>query len=214
MLIGYFVFEIFIKLYAEENKLNYFKDKWNLFDFIIISISLIPMGLLTTNIAILRLMRIFKVLRIVSGSGNLKVVINLVLTSLPSIFNVLLLMLIVFYIYAVAGIALFADIHSPHWKDLSSAMLTLFRVFTFNWYDFLKEVSPFMPYAWIYFISFFLINTLILLNIMIAILVNEVSKLQDKKIHDEIREEMDINRQILNEISIIKEELLQRKKDV
>ena len=211
LLIGYFILEILLKLYVEEDKKNFFKDKWNLFDTIIISLSLLPMGLVTENIIILRLLRIFKVLRVISGSSGIKQTINLILASIPSIFNILLLLFIIFYIYAVIGITLFNNVH---WQDFPSAILSLFRVFTFDWYSLLREVSDNSSYAWIYFISFFILNTIIILNVLIAILVDEISRYREKKIHNDIKDEANLNRQILDEITIIKKQLLKKEENV
>jgi voltage-gated sodium channel len=136
----YFLIEIIIKISAEENFIDFFKNGWNIFDFLIVVVTIVPLE--NTNFAaVARLFRIFRVLRLVTARPQLKKLITVLITSIPAIFDILLLMFIVFYIYSVVGSFLFYDVNPALWGDFLSSMLTLFKILTLvGWTDIMDSV--------------------------------------------------------------------------
>ena len=129
-----FLFEITIRFIAEENKKRFFHSAWNVFDTLIVIVSLIPID--DSEMALVgRLVRIFRVLRMVSIIPELRMLLNSLLRALPQLGYVLLLMFIIFYIYAAVGATFFAKINPQLWGDISISLLTLFRVMTFEDWD-------------------------------------------------------------------------------
>ena len=209
----YFIFEISLKLFAEKNKMNFFKDRWNVFDFIIILISIIPLGSLE-SIAIARLLRIFRILRLISVNDSLKKLLTALEGAIPSILNIVLLMFIIFYIYAVLGNQFFGDLQSGLWKNFSISMLTLFRIFTFeDWTDVMYEAMEVYPLSWTFFISFIIINAFIVFNLFIAVIIDEISKIKDNDIQYALDHENYEMITIIQELSDIKNELIQIKQE-
>lgn len=167
-----FVVEISIRFAAEDRKLDFFKSGWNVFDVLIVTVSLIPID--NTDMALVaRLVRVFRVLRMVSIIPELRMLLNSLLIALPRLGYVMALMFIIFYIYAAVGSLVFSEINTFLWGDIAVSMLTLFRVMTFeDWTDVMYEVMAVHGWAWIYFVSFIFLTAFAFLNMVIGIVVN------------------------------------------
>lgn len=172
----FFLFEIAIRFIAEENKKAFFKDGWNLFDTLVVLVSLIPIN--DSELALLaRLVRIFRVLRMISIIPELRTLINALIKALPQMGYVVLLMFIIFYIYAAVGSYLFADINPFLWDNIATSMLTLFRVMTFeDWTDIQYETMEVYGWSWIYYMTFIFLTAFAFLNMVIGIVVNVMDK--------------------------------------
>ncbi|MDX1813075.1 MAG: ion transporter, partial [Gammaproteobacteria bacterium] len=130
-----FILEAIAKITAVAPQVKrYFADGWNLFDFSVVVFSLIPVSGEFAMLA--RLARLLRVLRLVSVIPELRLIVATLVRSIPSMGNIILLMSIIFYIYAVAGYHLFHQHDPEHWRSLGLAMLTLFRIVTLeDWTD-------------------------------------------------------------------------------
>jgi len=177
----FFLFEISIRFLTEEDKKNFFKSAWNIFDTLVVVISLIPIN--DSEMALLaRLVRVFRVLRMVSVVPELRVLINSLVKALPQLGYVVLLMFIIFYIYAAIGSFLFDSINPKLWGDIAISMLTLFRVMTFeDWTDIQYETMEIYPYSWIYYMTFIFFTTFAFLNMVIGIVVNVMEEEHSKE---------------------------------
>ena len=167
-----FLFEIVIRFIAEENKKRFFHSAWNVFDTLIVIVSLIPIQ--DSEMALIgRLVRIFRVLRMVSIIPELRMLLNSLLRALPQLGYVLLLMFIIFYIYAAVGSTFFASINEELWGDIAISLLTLFRVMTFeDWTDVMYETMDVYPLSWIFYLTFIFLTAFAFLNMVIGIVVN------------------------------------------
>lgn len=210
-----FLFEITIRFIAEENKWRFFHSAWNVFDTLIVVVSLIPID--DSELALIgRLIRIFRVLRMVSIIPELRVLLNSLFRALPQLGYVLLLMFIIFYIYAAVGTTFFADINPVLWGDISISLLTLFRVMTFeDWTDVMYETMDVHPLSWIYYLSFIFLTAFAFLNMVIGIVVNvlEDENAKEKKARDEADGNITID-ELAAEIRSLKAMLVQHKKDL
>ena len=179
-----FLTEIIIRFIGEKHKKNFFKHGWNIFDTLIVIISLIPIE--DSELAIIgRLIRIFRVLRMVSIIPELKMLLNSLIIALPQLAYIVALMFIIFYIYAAVGSTFFAHINPVLWGDIAISMLTLFRVMTFeDWTDVQYETMEVYPLSWIYYLTFIFFTAFAFLNMVIGVVVNvlneEHEKLQQK----------------------------------
>jgi voltage-gated sodium channel len=171
-----FLVELIIRFIGEERKRDFFKSGWNIFDTIIVLASLVPVD--ESNMAFIgRLLRIFRVLRMVSIIPELRVLLNSLLKALPQLGYVMLLMFIIFYIYAAIGATMFADINPVLWGDISISLLTLFRVMTFeDWTDVMYETMTVYGLSWIYYLSFIFLTAFAFLNMVIGIVVSVIEK--------------------------------------
>ncbi|MDQ7727386.1 ion transporter [Halomonas sp. SpR8] len=173
----FFLIEILIRMAAERTLLSFFKKGWNVFDFLIVTASLIPMDD-SEMVLLARLLRIFRVLRLVSMIPELQMLLSALVKSVPRMGYVVLLMFIIFYIYAAIGSFLFHNVDEGLWGNISLAMLTLFQVATFeSWATaVLYPAMEVYPYAWIYFLTFIFLNAFIFLNMMIGIVLDVMQK--------------------------------------
>ena len=173
----FFLIEIIIRLMSEKRLINFFKKGWNAFDFIFVLASLVPMNY-ADLVLLARLLRVFRVLRLVSMVPELRVLISALVKSLPRMGYVALLMFIIFYIYGAIGSFLFEEVNEKLWGNISLAMLTLFQVATFeSWATaVLYPTMEYYPYSWIYFLTFIFLNAFVFLNMMIGIVLDVMQK--------------------------------------
>jgi voltage-gated sodium channel len=170
----FFVIEILIRFIGEKNKADFFKSGWNIFDTIIVAISLIPIPN-NSSYLVLRLLRIFRVLRLISVIPELKKIIEAILESIRRVFFVSLLLFIILYIYATMGSILFAENDPSRWGDLGISLITLFQVLTLSsWETVMLPMQAIYWWAWVYFFSFIVVCGITILNLVIAILVDVV----------------------------------------
>ena len=163
----FFVIEITIRFIACKDKKSFFKSGWNVFDTIIVIGSLIPTG--GSGVLLARLLRVFRVLRLVSMVPELRLLINALIKAIPRMGYIALLMFVIFYIYAAIGSILFHQINEVLWGDVSISMLTLFRVATFeDWTDVMYETMAVHPISWIYYLTFIFLTAFIFLNMMVG----------------------------------------------
>ena len=159
----FFVIELTIRFMAFPNKKEFFKSGWNIFDTLIVIGSLIPTG--GSGVLLARLLRVFRVLRLVSMVPELRLLINALIKAIPRMGYIALLMFVIFYIYAAMGSMVFHNINEELWGDVSISMLTLFRVATFeDWTDVMYETMIIHPMSWIYYLSFIFLTAFIFLN--------------------------------------------------
>jgi len=182
-----FLIEITIRFIAEPKKSQFFKKGWNVFDTLIVVVSLIPID--NSDMALLgRLIRIFRVLRMVSIIPELRILVNSLLKALPQLGYVMLLMFIIFYIYAAIGSTFFSQINPTLWGDITISMLTLFRVMTFeDWTDVMYETMTVYKMSWSFFLSFIFFTAFAFLNMVIGIVVSvlEDERAKEKKIEEQ-----------------------------
>lgn len=179
-----FVIEAILKITAVAPRFKlYFGDGWNLFDFSIVVLSLIP----TTGefAMIARLARLLRVARLISTIPELRLIVSTLVRSIPSMGHVLLLMSIIFYIYAVAGYHIFHEHDPTHWNNLGISLLTLFRVVTLeDWTDVMYKAMELHPMAWAFFVSFVILGTFVVINLFIAVVINNLEEAKHEALEE------------------------------
>jgi len=194
--LGIFVVEAILKIARHGRRWHrYFRDPWNVFDFTIVVVCLLPFQ--GHYAAVLRLARVLRALRLVSAVPRLQLLVGSLLRSIPSMGYIGILLGILFYIYAVLGVFLFRDNDPVHFGNLARTALSLFRVVTLeDWTDIMytqmlgsdvyppenvppgitlkPEATPIIGAA--YFVSFVLLGTMIMLNLFIGVIVNSMDE--------------------------------------
>jgi voltage-gated sodium channel len=171
----FFVFELVIRFLAFPKKKKFFHDGWNIFDTVIVIGSLVPDG--GSGVLLARLLRIFRVLRLVSMVPELRLLINALLKAIPRMGYIALLMFVIFYIYAAIGSMFFHSINEVLWGDVSISMLTLFRIATFeDWTDVMYETMAVHPTSWLYYLSFIFLTAFVFLNMMVGTVLEVMSQ--------------------------------------
>jgi voltage-gated sodium channel len=199
IILGVFIIEIVVKIIAEGKKpWLYFTDGWNIFDFIIVAAAFLPFG--GSSIAILRLLRLLRVLKLIKALPKLQMLVGALLKSIPSMGYVSILLMLLFYIYAVAGVFFFSENDPIHFQDLQRSMLSLFRIVTLeDWTD-IMYINMFgcenygydgnmnlcinsqssLALSVTYFVSFVLIGTMIFLNLFIGVIMNGMDEAKNE----------------------------------
>ena len=171
----FFFVEIVIRFLATPKKSQFFKSGWNIFDTLIVIGSLIPAG--GSGVLLARLLRVFRVLRLVSMVPELRLLINALLKAIPRMGYIALLMFVIFYIYAAIGSILFHQINEELWGDVSISMLTLFRVSTFeDWTDVMYETMAVYPLSWVFYLTFIFLTAFIFLNMMVGTILEVMTE--------------------------------------
>ncbi len=175
----FFLAEILIRLASEPRFFDFFKKGWNIFDFIIVTASLLPIDG-NDSVLLARLLRTFRVLRLISVIPELRILISALIKAMPRMGYIVLLMFIIFYIYAAIGSFMFEDINPVLWGNISIAMLTLFRIATFeDWTDVMYETMTEFPLSWIFYLSFIFLTAFVFLNMMIGVILDVMQREHD-----------------------------------
>ena len=205
--IGIFVVEAILKLVAWRG--FYFKDGWNVFDFCIIVISLVPTGGVFSGIRVLRVLRILRSLRMISNLKPLRKIVQAIFSSLPGIGWTGLLMALVYYIYAVIGINLFSDIDPEQFGSFPLTLVTLFSLTTMEgWQDTVFPFTNITPAYWIYFLSFLILSAFILLNLIVGIVVDNIDKASALEDNEDAKDTKEVSHSELSaEMKKLKEQL-------
>lgn len=169
-----FVTELLFRLGAcAPRPWRFFHDPWNLFDFAIVAVCVLPIG--AGYSAVLRLARVLRVLRLVTAVPRLQLLVTALLKSLPSMSYVALLLCLLFYVYAVLGVSLFARADAEHFGSLGASALTLFQIVTLEgWAEIMRtqlDSGLGRTLTAAYFVSFILLGTMITLNLLIGVIV-------------------------------------------
>jgi voltage-gated sodium channel len=168
----FFVIEIVIRMISERSLIKFFKDGWNVFDFLIVTISLVPINNVE-SIFVARLLRIIRVLRIITVVPAFRHIIDSLVKSIPRVGFIALLMFIFMYVWGAIGTMFFGEVDPENWGNIGLALITLVQVATYDdWANIMAQVIDVYPYAWIFFVSFIIINAVILLNMVIGVIVD------------------------------------------
>ncbi|MDH5657156.1 MAG: ion transporter [Spirochaetia bacterium] len=222
IVLGIFILEIFIKMSGQGYKIwLYFLDPWNIFDFVIVAASLLPIG--SEYAMVLRLIRLLRVLKLITALPKLQILVSALLKSIPSMGYVSIFLFILFYIYGVAAVFIFGENDPIHFSSLHLSLLSLFRVVTLeDWTDIMyiamygcenygyggnenicvnSNASPVV--GAVFFSSFVLIGTMVILNLFIGVIMNGMD--EAKK---EMEEEIDFEKEISgSKVTTLEEEL-------
>ena len=166
-----FVLEIALKLVA--HGWRFFRSGWNLFDFVIVGIALVPSA---HGLSVLRAMRILRVLRVISVAPSLRRVVEGFVTALPGMGSVFLLMGIIFYIGAVMATKLFGDAFPEWFGSIGASLYTLFQVMTLESWSMgiVRPVLEVFPFAWVFFVPFIMVTTFAVVNLLVGLIVNSM----------------------------------------
>ncbi len=201
--LGIFTAEILLKLYAF--RWSFFKNGWNLFDFVIVGISLIPGS---EGLSVLRALRVLRLLRVVSVAPSLKRVVEGLITALPGMGSVFLLMALIFYIGSVMATKLFGESFPQWFGDLGNSGYSLFQIMTLESWSMgiVRPVMEVYPYAWMFFLPFILVTTFAVVNLLVGLIVNSMQDahhVEDNEktdaYRDEIKERLDNIERMLRE---------------
>mmetsp|Transcript_18034 Transcript_18034/g.27591 ORF Transcript_18034/g.27591 Transcript_18034/m.27591 type:complete len:263 (-) Transcript_18034:10802-11590(-) len=205
--LGIFVAEIIAKLVAYG--LRFFRNGWNLFDFVIVGIALVPSA---GGLSVLRALRILRVLRIISVAPSLRRVVEGFVTALPGMGSVFLLMALIFYIGAVMATKLFAASFPEWFGNLGLSAYSLFQIMTLESWSMgiVRPVMEIYPYAWMFFVPFIMVTTFAVVNLLVGLIVNSMQDAHAEESNAATDEYRDA---VLQRLEAIEESLNKRDRD-
>ena len=199
-----FTVEIALRLWV--HRLAFFRDPWNVFDFIIVGIALVPS---TGPFSVLRALRVLRVLRLISTVQSLKRVVGALVEALPGMGSIIVLMALVFYVFAVMAAKLFGASFPEWFGGLGASAYSLFQIMTLESWS-MGIVRPVMeqyPYAWAFFVPFILSTTFVVLNLFIGIIVSAMQAEHDEMAVEERQGLKADNEEILTELRALRAEV-------
>ncbi|WP_299608427.1 ion transporter [uncultured Tateyamaria sp.] len=166
-----FTAEIIAKLIAYRGQ--FFRNGWNIFDFVIVGIALMPSA---GGLSVLRALRILRVLRVISVAPSLRRVVEGFVTALPGMGSVFLLMALIFYIGSVMATKLFSNSFPDWFGDLGLSAYSLFQIMTLESWSMgiVRPVMEVYPYAWVFFVPFIMVTTFAVVNLLVGLIVNSM----------------------------------------
>ena len=174
VLVGFFVLEIALRVVAEwPRPLRFLRSGWNVFDATVVVASLVPQ--VGSFAMVARLARVLRVTRLVSAVPELRLIVGTMLRSVRSMGHVLLLLGLLLYVYGVLGYHLFRHVDPEHWGSLGAAVGTLFQILTLEgWVEIQARSLTAVPLAWIFYGSFIVVAVFVVINLFIAVVINNL----------------------------------------
>ncbi|MCC9624414.1 ion transporter [Thalassospira sp. MA62] len=202
--VAIFVVELLMKLAVY--RLGFFKRAWNVFDFTIVAITLMPAG---QGLSVLRALRILRAFRLISTVPSMRKVVEALMRAIPGMISVLTLLSLVFYVSAVMATKLFGQGFPEWFGNIGASLYSLFQIMTLESWSMgiVRPVMESYPLAWMFFVPFILITTFAVLNLFIAIVVDAMSTHVDIE-ETQTRNEMSFDHdEIMNELRALRAEV-------
>ena len=206
-----FTIELITKIVVYKQR--FFKDGWNIFDFLIVAVSLIPAS---GPFSVLRAFRIFRTLRLLSIVPSMKRIIQAIFISIPGILSVGTIIILIFYISSVLTTTFFGERFYEWFGTIGNSMYTLFQIMTLESWSMgiVRPVMKEFPLAWLFFVPFILVTTFAILNLFIGIIVDAMQQISKDGSQEEKKTEIDLQKKIISMEIQLKEitKLLNNKK--
>ena len=202
VIIAIFTIEITMRIYV--HRASFFKDPWSLFDFFVVAISLVPAN---AGLQILRVLRVLRLFRLLTVIPQMRIIIGALIGVIPGIFSVSMVLMLFFYVFSIMATNLFGESFPEWFGTLGGSMYTLFQIMTLESWS-MGIVRPVMeeyPYAWIFFVTYILLVTFIMVNLFIGLVVDAIFTIKES---DKEKEEESQIMQLQNEIKELKELIL------
>lgn len=175
-----FCIELALKLIAHH--LGFFRQGWNIFDFLVVGVALVPA---TGPLSVLRALRIFRLMRLVTAIPSMRRVIHGMFAAIPGTASVAGVLFVMFYVAAIMATNFFGAVDPENFGSLGVSFFTLFQFLTMEgWPDVARPVMEKMPYAWLFFIPFILLTSLTTLNLMFGIIVDTMDQAKEEEVRD------------------------------
>jgi voltage-gated sodium channel len=177
-LLWIFTAELALRAYAFRGR--FLRDPWGVFDLVVVGIAWVPA---TGAFSVLRALRVLRVLRLISAIPSLRHVVEAMLAALPGMGSIILLMALLFYVFAVMATKLYAGVLPEKFGTLGDSLFTLFQLMTMeDWMNgIVNPVMEHRPWAWLFFIPFIVISTFVVLNLFIGVIVESIQSLREQR---------------------------------
>lgn len=203
------IFTIEIILRIMTYRLSFFKDPWSIFDFAIVAISLMPTS---GGFAVLRILRVLRLFRLITVVPQMRKIVSALISVIPGMLSIVGLMSLIFYVFAIMATNLYAQTFPQWFGSLGESFYTLFQIMTLESWS-MGIVRPLMelhPYAWTFFVPFIFIATFVMVNLVVAIIVDAMAILKDEEV-EKIQEIKDSEEELKSEVKTLQKEIQELK---
>jgi len=216
VVITIFTIEILMRIYV--HRISFFKDGWSLFDFFIVAISLVPSS---AGFEILRILRVLRLFRLVTVIPQMRKIVLALVSVIPGMMSIAGLLVLLFYIFAIMSVQLFGDTFPEWFGTLGESFYTLFQIMTLESWSMgiARPIMEVHPYAWTFFVPFIFVVTFIMINLIIAIVVDAMNEIKDldnsaliEEIHTNDDNTQDEIKKLRDEIGELKTIILEQRK--
>mgnify|MGYP001801138786 CR=1 FL=1 len=210
IVLAIFVIELLAKFFAFGRR--FFLDGWNWFDTAIVGIALMPAS---GAFSVMRALRILRVLRLISVVPALRRVVGALVTALPGMGSIIVLMTLVFYVFAVMSTKLFGG-QFPEWfGSIGASAYSLFQIMTLESWSMgiVRPVMEAFPWAWAFFVPFILSTSFVVLNLFIGIIVSAMQAEHEAEADEGRAALRDQNAKIIDELQAVRREVAALKRE-
>lgn len=178
MFLAVFCIEISVRLYA--HRLRFFRNFWNVFDFLVVGVALVPLDSGSSALRMFRALRMLRELRLIPAVPGLRRVVSALFRALPAASAVVLLLALLTYAFAVVATKVLGDAFPEWFGTLGRSMYTLFQIMTLDSWSsgIVRSVAEKFPLAWIPFVAFVIVSSYVVLNLFVAIMVDSMQALR------------------------------------
>ncbi|MEA1879025.1 MAG: ion transporter [Campylobacterota bacterium] len=203
-----FTIEILLRIFV--HRVSFFKDSWSIFDFIIVAISLVPSG---AGFEILRILRVLRLFRLITVVPQMRKIVSALLGVIPGMLSIAALMALIFYVFSIMAVNLYGEDFPQWFGTLGESFYTLFQVMTLESWSMgiVRPIMEIYPNAWAFFIPFVFIATFVMINLIVAIVVDAMAAINNEE-EDHIMEQAEVNEAKLeNEIASLRSDVKELK---
>jgi voltage-gated sodium channel len=191
VILGVFVVELALRIGAYgQRPQDFFRDGWNVFDFVVVSASFLP-GI-RENVTLLRLARLLRIVRAVRLLPDLRVLVVAVGRSIPGVASLAAITLLLVYVYGMIGWLIF-DEHDPeNFRHVGQAMVTMFVLLTLeNLPTYIERGQELSDWTLLFYVSYVLLASFLIFNLFIGIVINSMEQARAIELHRAERELLD-----------------------
>ncbi|MCB1332961.1 MAG: ion transporter [Roseivivax sp.] len=177
-----FVIELLLKLYAFG--MRFFSNSWYIFDLVVVCLGLLPSQ---GGLSALRGLRVVRAMRLLSVVPQMRKVVQALLDALPGMGAVIIMLGIVYYVFAVMATLMYGDAFDEWFGTLGRSLYSLFQIMTLESWSMgiVRPVMEQFPMAWLFFVPFIIITAFSVLNLFIGLIVNTMQSAVEDEAKDE-----------------------------
>jgi voltage-gated sodium channel len=204
IVLGIFVCELLLKLFAY--RMKFFLNPWNIFDLCVVGFGLLPDR---GQLSALRGLRVIRALRLLSVVPQMRAVVQALLDALPGMGAVIIMLSIVYYVFAVMATLMYGPAFPEWFGTLGRSLYSLFQIMTLESWSMgiVRPVMEVHPTAWVFFVPFIVLTAFSVLNLFIGLLVNTMqsaveveTEAEIEKLHDFVKSESVVSAERLQEM--------------
>jgi voltage-gated sodium channel len=186
--LGLFCVELAIRFCSYGSRpQDFFRNGWNVFDFIVIGGSFLP-GL-RENATLLRLLRLLRVVRAVRLLPDLRVLVVAVGRSIPGVASLAAMTLLLVYLYAMVGWVIFNDFDPENFGTIGRAMISMFVLLTLEGLpEFIEQGLEYSNWTVLFYVSYVLVASFLIFNLFIGVVINSLDEAREVLAEREVRD--------------------------